>query len=194
VPLPIITDTWRCAIALAAPGTLDPVLNVIHINSSETDASTFHADLCNDWGTALLGFLQDDWNWTNVTYTRLDGSASVEIPWDSGAPQPGAGDHAIGLNSAAVWSWRTPLGGRSNRGRSFIAPITVSAIKAGAPDVLETAPLAAMQAAAEALITALVGDSIPLVVASYKLASARQVTAAKVNPRVCTQRRRVNGR
>jgi hypothetical protein len=194
VPLPIITDTWRCAIELRAPGAFDPVVNVIHINSSATDASTFNADLCSDWGTCVSPYIQADWQFQTITYTRLDGSASVVIPWDGGAPQPGDTTHAIGLNSAACFSWRTPLGGRSNRGRSFIGPLTIASLSATQPDILQSGPLTAMQSSCDTLITQLVSDSIPLVVASYTLASARQVTAAKVNPKLCTQRRRVNGR
>jgi hypothetical protein len=194
MPLPIITDTWRAAIELKAPGARDPVINVVHINSAATDSATFNADFCDAWATNTAPYLQSDWIWQPITWTKLDGSASVVQVWGSTTAGGGDTTHAIGLNSAACWGWRTPVAGRSNRGRSYLGPITVASLSATKPDLLETAPLAAMQASADALVADLITADIPLVVASYTLASARQVTSTKVNPNVCTQRRRVNQR
>jgi len=194
MPLPVITDCFRCTIN----GTIgtDVADNVIHLlNPGGAGAQ---ADCASDLGAAWITLIQsfdvvvDTYQFNSISVLPLDGtSATVEyVPatW----PQGGTGSAPpVPSLVARIITWNTGVGGRSNRGRSYIAG-------EHSADIIAPATLWTPEStdnwttAAGAFIAALnpgPGGST-LAVASYKLASARPVTSAIARQYFGTQRRR----
>ena len=193
MPLPTITDCTRCAIRLTASGTVDEVINVIHVDNGGTGTpADIDAVLGDAWAALIRDFIPTIFTWQDITYTPLDGSSSTVIPWSSSQPDGGA--TAAPMQAAACVSWRTALSGRSNRGRSYLGPFTASMADATHPDKLSSTPFTSLVTLSSDFIAAMAAGGFPLQVASYKLSSARHVTHSVVNPKVCSQRKRVNGR
>jgi hypothetical protein len=96
------------------------------------------------------------------------------------------------MNVAAVVTWRTPLGGRSRRGRSYIGPVAEAAYQDG--EIL-AAPLANVQAGADQAIlqfgpTQGAGLGYILSVWSTVLNVATGITGATARRLARSQRRR----
>jgi hypothetical protein len=130
--------------------------------------------------------------WDKATVIVLDGSSAVDFPWTGN--QPSDSNPPTGMQVAMCVSWRTGFAGRSKRGRSFIGPMSNSAIDGSKPDMLNTAYVTTYGASSNAMIGNFVTDGFELVVASYTLGTAESVQQAIVNPHLCTMRKRVNGR
>jgi len=193
MPLPTITNTMRCAIRLTAGTTHDEVINVIHLTSpAAEDHAAVDAALQPNWATFVGTLIPNLFSWADVTYTRLDGTASVVLPWTEA--QPSATAQSAPMNAAACVSWRTLLAGRSHRGRSYIGPLTATMADAVHPDLLSSTPLAALSAQSSDFIANMSSAGFPLLVASYLTSVATLVTRSVVNPKICSQRKRTNGR
>jgi hypothetical protein len=98
------------------------------------------------------------------------------------------------MQAACCVSWRTLTAGRSHRGRNYIGPLTVDWVNATAADLITISKRDTMFGAATEFIADLASLGFPLVVASYKLSSAENVSSVVINTKICTQRKRVNGR
>jgi len=193
MPLPHISGVMRCAIRMTATGCLDEVINVVHLHATSSDTeSDVDAALEPRWATMTRDRIPTIFTFQDVTLTRLDGSAAVVIPWSHA--QPDGGSNTLPMNAAACFSWRTALAGRAHRGRSFIGPMIPSMLDATHPDKIDSSTLSALTTLGNAFIAGLVADGFPLLVASYTHVSADDVTRCVVNPKVCTVRKRVNGR
>jgi hypothetical protein len=169
------------------------VINVIHVNSPlPADETSIDAELEGDWEAFVGNLIPNIFTWQDVTYTRLDGTASVVIPWT--AAQPSNSGQSAPMNAAACVGWRTSLAGRSHRGRSYIGPLSANMADATHPDLLSSTPLAALSAQSATFISDMSSGGFPLLVASYKLGVATVVSRAVVNPKICSQRKRTNGR
>jgi hypothetical protein len=193
MPLPMIAGVCRCAIRSRTPGVLDEVINVIHVGgASAGDEATIDTILQTEWDTFASPALTANQQFLDVTYTVLDGSASVILPWTAG--QPSDSSTALGMNTAVVASWRTSLAGRSHRGRSFLGALGHNSLDSTAPDRVNPTQVTNITTRGGVFIANMSTGTFPLVVASYKLSSARDVTRCVCNPKLCTQRKRVNGR
>jgi len=110
-------------------------------------------------------------------------------------------DHKGGQNTAGglpvdvalCITWKTPLAGRSYRGRTYLPPWHSNQLldTAGMPEPVP-ASRAAVVVNAKKLVTDLDGLAWPLVVYSRSLGSAQLVTAGHIDSNWDTQRRRSN--
>lgn len=118
---------------------------------------------------------------------KLDGSSpTVHIAEVS--PQTGGTVSVQPIaNSSVVVKLRTGIRGRSHRGRVFLPPTAEQAYSDG---VIDTADAAAIQSGWASFITNMASDLAPLVVASYKLATASNVLNASTRIGTGTQRMR----
>ena len=194
MPLPTITDCYRCSI-LGQIGD-DVADNVIHVTNPGGAGAL--ADVASDVGAAWVLMIQTtnqfsaQYQANQLDVLPLDGvSATVSfVP----ASWPVAGETAnqpVPSNVARIITLQTGIGGRSNRGRIFLAGEDNGDMLATST-AWEPTKTVDMFGAAEAFFSALnpgPGGS-QLVVASYKLASARPVTSVVARPYLGTQRRR----
>jgi hypothetical protein len=193
-PLPVIANTFRVAMNWVHSGGQRST-NVMHIRNATVDAAGVATDVLDAWGRPQLSFLADSYVLETIVVTPLDGSSASFI-----APSPGGlrftgemtGDPIPA--SAGVVKLRTSLRGRSHRGRLFIGPNGEGNIANGG---IDPTFVAACQAdwerfqfnATTGLPGVGSGDSL-MVVASYKLATAANVTAFLAEEVAGTQRRR----
>lgn len=193
MPLPLITDTVRCAIQMSSPGVDDPVVNVIHLFNDEAGSPTDpDSTLQGAWHTFVSQEVQSIFVMDKITYTQLNGSAGIDVAWTGGAnTNPSS---LFPMNAAICYSWRTLLAGRSHRGRSYIGPTGPNRIDTTHPDQWDPTFLINGTSRGNSFIAAMDSAGFPLQVASYTLADSFPVDHVVVNPKVCTQRRRVNSR
>lgn len=193
MPLPVIATVTRAAVTLRHPAMLDPIVNVLHFEDApRADVDSLDNSFQVNWRAFLDTFLPSTYSWIDVNYTPLDGGPSINKPWVES--QPSAANTGLTPNAAVVCSWRTALAGRSHRGRNYISPPSFAFFNTASPDLVDPTSKADLLAAATSFISAMTSDTFPLVVASYKLASATAVLSAVINNKICTQRKRVNGR
>jgi hypothetical protein len=128
---------------------------------------------------------------SDVAITPLDGvSPTVDFPTGSPAKWTGPGGGQTSPAVATLVKLTTDLRGRSHRGRVYL-PFQSEA--AEADGALNPATQTAAQAAWSTFLTAIAADAttpMTLVVASYKLSSARNVQSVAVEGMLATQRRR----
>lgn len=193
MPLPTIPGVTRCAIRMTKAGVRDEIVNVIHLGDTTAATPTDIDDVLEPaWQTMLHSVIPIGWLWQDVTYTKLDGSASQTLIWTQS--EPTSTTAPIPTQCAAVLSWRTATSGRSHRGRSYVGPLTQDAVDLVSPDLLVASEAAFLFGAATAFLAQLATGGFPLVVASYTLSTAEDVGSVKVNPKMCTMRKRANGR
>jgi hypothetical protein len=193
MPLPMIADTFRCAIVSHISGVLDGVVNVVHIRGDGSQAEDdINGFLQPRWATLISPIVVNDLVNDHVTITKLDGSSSVDFPWT--ASQPDNTNPSLPMNVALCIGWRTNLAGRSHRGRNYLGPLGNDTVDSATPDLLGSGLASTMDGRGDAMVAGLIADGVALVVASYLNSSAEDVARTKTNPRVCTQRKRVNGK
>lgn len=195
--LPVIADTIRTAVE----GTLSNgahFANILHFRKS--GAITYAAAiaildpiLLNLYYSASGG--NGAWNnWSATSchldqfrYTPLDGTSATSTITHTNAGA-GTGD-VLPQNVALVTTLYTALRGRSRRGRCYWCGFTEGGNQTtGFP----VATVSQIQTRWNDMLTALVGSGVSLVVASYLLASAENVTSAVVRQtHWSTQRRRL---
>lgn len=189
----MIADTYRVAIQMSGAGIDDKVVNVIHVReSSALTPGEVAASVADRWSTCFKAIIPTLVEWNQTTVTKLNGSAGTDFPWDG--DQPTDTSASMPMNAALCMSWRTILSGRSHRGRSYIGPIGANLLDASVPDMIDSTYTTAMVTNGSAMLAGFIADNLELVVASYVLATADGVVNVVPNPRVCTMRKRVNGR
>lgn len=193
MPLPTIAETLRCAIHLENPAVTDKIINVIHItNGDGVDPSDANSALQDAWAAMAGPAINSDWRWTKVSYTQLDGSATIELPWTS--TQPTNATQGMATNVAMCMSWRSAFAGRRFRGRSYLGDLGFNVISGTSPNLIATTQLAAADARGSDFISTMSAAAHSLLVASYVDMSSTNVIREVTNPRVCTMRKRANGR
>lgn len=198
MPLPIITDTIRTAVEGTASNG-HKFASILHFR--KTGVLTFAGAiaildpiLLSHINTGVAGgqsqrvFAPTTSTIDQFRYTPLDGSSATTI---ISHPLTG-GDTSDPLPSsvALVVTTRTALRGRSHRGRYYQGPWGEAQNGAGGRPLSTTVTQLANQWAG--LLTALTGTGVSLVVASYLLSSAQNVTTCTIDQRWDTQRRRLN--
>lgn len=188
MPLPIITDVFRCAVEQHNSVTNTSAYSIIHIIDGSQTASqigthvnaAFHAT--NFWDnmantTHLVG--------TNVT--PLDGvGTSVFVPAGSNTAAGSATGDPIPAVCQTVTLY-TDKRGRSYRGRIYMPFVAESKLTAG---IIDPTGTATAQADATAFMTTLASTTGGIVVASYLLSTSELVTSVLVRGKASTQRRR----
>ena len=188
MPLPTITDTFRCALHWTNTFSADPAetINVIHVRSglsSVTDIGNAIATILDDHSASALAALSSVFQLTNVQVTPLDGtSGGTDVPQT--APFGSTGGDYI-PQGAAVVSLKTGARGPQARGRIYLGPVAESQTQNGAVPNADD-----MTDAWQEIRTDLVAADVTLVVASYVHSVSRTVTSCNVKPFLRTQRRR----
>ena len=192
--LPIIADCIRCTVNQSL-GTHN-IANVIHLRSSGSGSP--NADAAADLGAAWIasGSLHTqqsgDLHLNSITTLPLDGSGASQTWFPTSWATTGAsGTTTEACQVARVITLKTGFGGRSKRGRMFVAGTPVNQVE---PDGTKwtTSSTATYQVAADVFLNAL--DPGPngsqLVVASYTLGTMSDVLEVVVREYFGTQRRR----
>ena len=193
MPLPVISGVRRCSI-MGKMGNQD-VVNVVHVvgGSDDFDAGN---DVGDAWAAMVAehGVISSDYTAQSVNVLLLDGSSATTsvIPagWAIAGGNVGA---SVPAQVAMIFTLRTALGGRSHRGRIYVAGLPTGAVD---PDSTQwvASGMSDFQDMADTFVTALGPgpNGCQLVVASYALASSASVTSAVARRYFGTQRRRVN--
>jgi hypothetical protein len=192
-PLPVINDTFRCALNWTMSDFAGSAENVMHVRAGvagKTAADIFEA-IDDALQPSMFAAQYSNAFVQSVSITPLDGvSATVEFL------TPGTGDWVGGSSGqpipqqANLIKLSTGLRGRSFRGRLFLPWVAENATSNGS---IGSSLATTITTAWTAFQTALQADAdgpYELVVASYKLASAHTVTAVGAEPETGTQRRR----
>jgi hypothetical protein len=195
--LPVIADVCRVVITGTTPsGTL--WANIIHFRndtggSMAAAITTFDADLQDFLDKSAYGGGFGIGHWTHTgwlsalaRYTPLDGmtAATTKTAVHDGA---GTGD-ALPPDVAVVLSWQTALRGPRYRGRTYIAGFGEGTCTASGR--VDAAAVAGLAASGGKFITDLAVQNTPLVVASYKFATAEDIVGCSVNDTFDRQERR----
>ena len=185
-PLPVISNVFRVAFDWFGPSG-QRAENVMHFHGTDALPSDVNTALNAHVTNAMWGTVSSSCSINTITITPLDGSsASVTIPqtsthWNgsaTGEPTP---------NVAPVISFATAKRGRSYRGRLYLPFTGEDTIADGQLTSTHSTDLIT---AWSAFLVAMTAAGIAPSIASYKLATAEQITSANVLNAVGTQRRR----
>jgi hypothetical protein len=188
MPLPVITDVYRCALHWVNTFSTSPAetINVIHVRSGigdVTDIGNAIAVIIDDHKASALNMLSSVMELQNVQVTPLDGtSGATDVP-QSGTFGSTGGDYIC--QGAGVVSLKTAGRGPQARGRIYLGPVAESKSENGALLNADDATDAWQE-----IRTDLIAADVALVVASYEHSVARNVTSSTVRPFLRTQRRR----
>lgn len=188
------TPTYRITCEATGGGISGKAVNIYHVTSGTTAtlSDTQLANVLTDLKLIYTAF----GTYTSVTWTV--GSRILELLPDGSPPvirnivplnQAGGVGTVQPPQLAAVISWKTPLAGPSFRGRTFLGPLTSTAITAGG---LNSAFLSAMQPAAVAVISNMPAHANGggLCVRSTTKELDTLITSSAINSKVDTLRKR----
>jgi hypothetical protein len=188
MPLPLNVST---AVATGLAGNGDQWANVIgmagnaaNFTNAEDAANAIKAFYTSINADAIFG---SGWTLTEIKVTAGTSSGPNPVFVFPQTLASSALSRLPGQNAIVV-SWKTGLGGRSFRGRTYLGPISQAVITSAG--VVSAGSRTTIQNAATALIAALDTVGMPLAVYSRKLGEATPVTSAAVGTTVDTQRRR----
>ena len=191
MPLPIVTDGIYCAYRFVL-NTAQSAEWTFALLSTESDMITLGDDLQSYWGDTIAPNIHESCVLSSVAMTPLDGSAATTV-----VPTEVAGGYSAGVASvdslAMVVTFRTPLAGRSHRGRAYIPAVPNDALANRYQ--WSTANAGAMNDAFNDWRVAMFSRSISCVhgVLSRALSSITPVTAYQARTAIATQRRRLTG-
>lgn len=192
-PLPVIANTFRCALNWTMSDFGGSAENVMHINTSvggKTAADVFEA-ITDALQADMFAAQYSNAFVKSVSITPLDGtSATVEfITPGTGAWVGGSSGQPI-PQQANIIKLSTGLRGRSFRGRLFLPWVAENATVNGSIGSTLATTITTAWTAFQAALAADADGPWVQVVASYKLAVATAVTAYGAEPETGTQRRR----
>lgn len=197
MPLPAITDTIRASVEGVLPSG-HAFANVMHFRKTPILTYTGAVAILDPLLLALyVTSLTGGAPWRNnastgahltqFRYTPLDGVTATFVTAHANAGIDGG--EVLPAMVALVASMHTPLRGRSHRGRSYWCGYTEAANGSNGQ------PAAAMvtntQTQWNGFLASLAGTGLALVVASYRNATAEDVTSVNVRSAWNTQRRRL---
>lgn len=189
-PLPVIADTYRVALNWVTGVNTETATNVIHVRKSGTNAAAVVAELDSHVTAAMWSLSPSASAIHDVVCTKLDGSA-VSFPFITGGPAKWSGNGGSGdyiPQMASIVKMLTAKRGRSYRGRVYLPWVPENNQTNG---VLLGTNVTLVTNAWVTFLAAMASAGFPLVVASYKLATAEEVVAVECEARAATQRRRM---
>lgn len=192
--LPVITDVYRVTFNWALAAALSPK-NVWHLRVPSSNKSAIGSALATllngaSYDKELWRAMADSYTLSSFEVLPLDGSSSSAIITAGiGSIAGGSATGDICPALAATVSFGTAQRGPRGRGRCYVGPIREAEQASG---ILLSTTLTTMQTAWTALLAALVAatPSMHLCVASYVHEDSNDVTSARVNTLLGTQRRR----
>lgn len=187
--LPVIANTFRCAFEWSGGGGATAV-NVMHIQSATAMTATdAWNEINSNWDADQIGLTGSTCAIDTVRITPLDGtSPTQDFPTGSGATWQGQAGTDFIPQSAYIIKMTTNTRGKSYNGRLFLPFVGEAKQSSGSLDITFRN---AVTAAWVAFSNALVADNWAIVIASYKLAVATQVTNVSCEANAATQRMRM---
>ena len=189
MPLPIILNTFRCALHWTDPAFQRAAVSVMHFEAVGADIDDVWTSLDGHVTGAMWGQAKNTTVIDTVTITDLGASLASVVKTTGGAAK-WKGTSGTGTpvpQVAVILKLLTAGRGRSFRGRNFLPWPVEDAITAGTYDSGYRTP---QQTAWNNFLTAMGADNVNPVVASYKLASSELVTTYQVEQLLGTQRKR----
>lgn len=190
MPLPVIADVFRVTLNWTQTTGSISAHNVMHFENAGGTSTDVYNDINAHVTAAMWDFVVATGRVSSVSVLPLDGSSATTV-FSTASPSKwsGAGTGSDWIpQGCGVVTWQTAERGRSRRGRTYLPWVAEGEQAAGV-----LADVAACQTAWTNFLTAMnLTDTIP-VVASYKLASTRSVSAFLVRSFLKTQRRRAAG-
>jgi hypothetical protein len=188
-PLPIIANTYRCALNWRDVATGQTAENVIHVRKASSSAMGIFTALDGSVSFDCWASVRNSCEVASVSITPLDGTSPTVEFVASGSQWIGAGGTGDLLPQvAALVKLTTATRGRSYRGRVFL-PFTAEGITASG--ALDNTTVTALQTGWDNLLSTLSSTfTAKLVVASYRLQTAADVTAVLAERETGTQRKR----
>jgi len=186
VPLPVIDEVARVAFNWSAGS--QHAVNVMHFSTGGATASAVADALEANVTSDMWAIIYSGATIASLDVTILDSEAATHHHDTSGPPQWGGGvggQHVPQV--AAIIKLTTPVRGRSSRGRVFLPFIAEASIENG---LITSVDAGTMQDGWTAFRNAMDADGFGLVVASYKLEVATDVSACTLELQTGTQRRR----
>lgn len=189
-PLPVISNVARVALHWGQYGIAREAVNVMHFRCAPGDIDALYSAIDTEvtkemWNPLTVNGSQV----THVVITPLDG-VTASKDYTTGAPAKWSGAQAgqeLIPQVAALVKLQTAKRGRSYRGRVFLPGVDELHSERGQIDV---SLISAWQSAWTTFLGAMAGYPHKLVVASYKHATAEDVTNVAVEQYCGTQRRR----
>lgn len=195
MPLPTIDN----AVRISAEGVYQghPFANVFHVHAADAaNLQTVLQDFAAAWQNNIVVKLSDQLTMQRYVAIRLDDQSVGSVIAAPNTNKTGTDTATTRLpaNVSMVISWHTAQRGRRNRGRTFVTGLTENRLEDGDASRLFSGFTTEMDTAAEAFLVQLEAAGWGLRVASYVTPDITTVTGATINPRVCTQRRRLDTR
>jgi hypothetical protein len=187
MPLPVIANTYRVALDYTDSATGQSATNVIHVRQASTDAIAIAGVVDAAAAINVMYQAPATASLEQIKCTPLDGSGSTHtrIPTNAHWVGGSSGDFIPG--ASVVVSYGTDLRGRSHRGRIYL-PFVCESLQGDGSISSGTATI--IREAWEATSGAIIAAGAAQVIASYKLASAADITSWLVLTGLGTQRRR----
>lgn len=193
MPLPVISNVFRCALHWEGVSASQHAVNVLHVRAEPGPATETQVYNClNAHVTAAM------WNTVSasagidfVTVLALDGTSAGQV-FSTGLPAKwvGAGGGDPMIQVAGLIKLTTGLRGPRHRGRLYL-PFTSESVQTGG--VIAGGTVSAVTAAWTTFSGAIASDGttpMDLVVASYVHADASGVIDVQLESETATQRRR----
>lgn len=187
MPLPVIPDTYRCALNWEI-GIGQSAVNVIHILRASATASLIASSIDANVTTNMWNAISTTALMNMLVVTPLDGSSASFSLATSGAKWSGGSAGDVLPQVSVLVKAQTQLRGRSHRGRSFLPGIAEGAVAGG---FLGAPAQALMQTAWNNFLAAMIAAGSQPVIASYKLSSQVPISSYTVELATGTQRRRM---
>jgi len=191
VPLPVISNTYRCAFRWHHSDLVTDAVNVMHFRQASTNPAALAADLDASISNLLWNFQDSHAKITEIDITPLDGS-STTFPYvtGSGADYTGfSSSHDVIPQGAAIIKMVTAKRGRSYRGRVYLPWVAETFSTNG---VLDATTVTNVTNAWVAALASWAAAGPQLVVASYLHQTAEDVIAILCESMLATQRRRLH--
>jgi hypothetical protein len=187
----VILNTFRVALNWIDTDSGLNATNVMHFRKASADAEDVANTIDGNVVAGMWGVTRQHAHVHTLEVTPLDGSGAT-FTFLTGDPAKWSGGDSPGdaiPQMAAIIKLVTSKRGRSYRGRVFIPWVTESNQTAGK---IAGAAVTSLQSAWTTFVSDMDGDSCQLVIASYALATAEDVTAILAESFSGTQRRRLH--
>lgn len=189
MPLPVVATGFYCQIRMSLHSTqfAECTVAVTRATGSAEDVAT---TVGQAWDINVMDVLSQDVRHLDTICTKLDGvSAGVIVPSETVG---GDGNPAAPDQCASIVTLRTPLSGRSHRGRIYVPGTPVNQVDAD-PSLWKSAWVSVLQGAVDAFNGDLDTDETTWGVLSRSLGAITPITSRVVRQYITTQRRRLTG-
>jgi hypothetical protein len=188
MPLPVIANVFRVAVNWRAGESPLTFHNVMHFRSPGATPEDVATAFDNHKTTGMWRTVSQTYSVDSLDVTKLDGS-SVSFHFDTGSDTDwdGQGGTQFIPQASAIVKLATALRGRSYRGRIYLPALAEDRTFNG---VVDPTDQGITTAAWDTFGTDMIAAGTTLVVASYKHATAADVTNIICESRTGTQRRR----